>query len=564
MAHAQIKSFVILSLGLLFFLVLWLYIHDDWKGAKPLPRPLQRQPRNQSYRIAINTQTLRSPEASPAPAMNDPGLGAEEWDRIQRTLHWGGPDHQVTTATMSTSPDISTFIINDFKDTYHVGDELHVTIVAKDFTGAPKRYGGDFFQAKVYSDKLKASVFGEVLDHQNGTYLARFTLPWAGEASVAVRMIHSSEAVLVLKQHQNTDPDRIYFYGFFVGKNPQGARVVESVECNVKWDGLVLSTQRNCCCEYQDARTRLTWQCRKPRSLPCDALVDHSAGGYRNRMTAPEKAVMNSKYVDRWLKGDARLLRVNPSIATIGVTVREACKPGLPTPLPAGFYLMDVWTSFVCGARHFTAIDTAKCLKDKHIYIMGDSTSRQWFDFLIQTVPTLKRMNLHTSAQAGPLLAVDTQNNIDLHWRSHGLPLRTTKTSMSALHYVSNEIDDMVGGPHAVIVFNMWAHFTNYPLTFFAYNVFLIRRAVVALLRRAPGTKVVIKTANTGYKDIFGSDWFSMQLDRILREAFRDVEVYILDVWQMTACHYSRDNIHPPPVVIKNEIDILLSFMCPQ
>ncbi|XP_062374014.1 NXPE family member 3-like isoform X2 [Sardina pilchardus] len=494
--------------------------------------------------------------------MNDPGLGAEEWDRIQRTLHWGGPDHQVTTVNMSTSPDISTFIINDFKDTYHVGDELHVTIVAKDFTGAPKRYGGDFFQAKVYSDKLKASVFGEVLDHQNGTYLARFTLPWAGEASVAVRMIHSSEAVLVLKQHRNTDSNRIYFHGYFVGKNLRGARVEERVECNIKWDGVVLSTQRNCCCEYQDARTRLTWQCRKPRSLPCDALVDHSMGGYRNRMTAPEKALMDSKHVNRWLKGDARLLRVNASNATIGV--RQPCKPGLPTPIPAGFYLKDVWTSFVCAARHFTVNDTAKCLKGKNVYVMGDSTSRQWFEFLIQTVPTLKRLDLHSVYHTGPLMAVDMQNNINLHYRSHGLPLRCLKTPLASLHYMSNEIDDMVGGPHAVIVFNMWAHFTNYPLTFFAYNVFLVRRAVVKLLRRAPGTKVVIKTANTGYKDIYGSDWLSMQLDRILREAFRDVGVYILDVWQMTACHYNKEDIHPAPVVIRNEVDILLSFVCPQ
>ncbi|KAG5267970.1 hypothetical protein AALO_G00227990 [Alosa alosa] len=562
MAYAQIKGCVILTVGLQFFLVLWSYMYDDGKGAKPLPRPLQHQPRDGSDGVAIKTQTPRNPEASPASAMKDPGLGAEEWDRIQRALHWGGPDHQVTTVNMSTSPDNSTFVINDLKNTYHVGDELHVTIVAKNFAGVPKRYGGDFFQAKVYSGKQKASVFGEVLDHQNGTYSARFTLPWAGEASVAVRLIHSSEAVLVLKQHRNTDSDRIYFHGYFVGKNPQGARVEERVECNIKWDGVVLSAQRNCCCEYQDARTRLTWQCRKPGTLPCDTLVYHSVGGYRNRMTALEKILLDSKHVNRWLKGDARLIRVIASNANIGV--REPCKPGLPTLIPAGFYLNNVWTSFVCGARHFTANDTAQCLKDKHIYIMGDSTSRQWFDFLIQTVPTLRRMNLHTMFQVGPLMAVDVQNNIDLHYRSHGLPLRCFKTPMSSLHYMSNEIDDMVGGPHTVIVFNMWAHFTNYPLTFFTYHVFLIRRAVVALLRRAPGTKVVIKTANTGYKDIYGSDWFSMQLDRILREAFRDVGVYILDVWQMTACHYNTENIHPAPVVIKNEIDILLSFVCPQ
>lgn len=67
---------------------------------------------------------------------------------------------------------------------------------------------------------------------------------------------------------------------------------------------------------------------------------------------------------------------------------RKKCRPGLHTPVPSGFYLDDVWTSFVCSTRHFTPRITTQCLKDKEIYMMGDSTMRQWFDFLIKTVPS--------------------------------------------------------------------------------------------------------------------------------------------------------------------------------
>ncbi|KAL2102526.1 hypothetical protein ACEWY4_001694 [Coilia grayii] len=545
------------SAGLLssvFVQVLWSYSSGDRQANQPLPRPCM-QHHNKTQRPSEPT-----PEASTAP----PGLSVEEWERMLKAIHWGGPERQVTSASRSTSPGHSTFTIQDLKQSYSVGEELHATIFAKDFTGQPKRYGGDFFQAKVYSDKLKASVFGEVLDHQNGTYSARFILPWAGQASVAVRLIHSSEAVQALKQHRSTDSNRIYFYGFFVGKDSHGARVQETLVCNIKWAGVVLSptTQKNCCCEYQDARTGLTWQCRQPKALPCDALMSHSMGGYVNRMTPLEKVLMNSQHVNRWLQGDSRIITIITSNVTI--EARNQCKPGLPTPIPAGFYLSNVWTSFVCATRHFQINDTAECLKNKHIYIVGDSTSRQWYDYLVRTMPTLKPMNLHSVYQVGPLMAVDVQNNVDLHWRSHGLPLRCLKAPIVSLQYISNIIDGIVGGPHTVFVFDMWAHFTNFPLSYFAHRVSLVRRAVVALLRRAPETKVIIKTANTGYKDIFGSDWLSMQLDRILREAFRDVRVYILDVWQMTACHYNTENIHPAPVIIKNEIDILLSFMCPE
>jgi len=68
---------------------------------------------------------------------------------------------------------------------------------------------------------------------------------------------------------------------------------------------------------------------------------------------------------------------------------------------------------------------------------------------------------------------------------------------------------------------------------------------------------------NENYKDIFDSDWYSLQLNKILHWAFQDVGVYIIDVWQMTSCHYSKDNMHPGPIIIKNEIDLLLSFICP-
>ncbi|XP_076144966.1 NXPE family member 3-like [Alosa pseudoharengus] len=533
-------------------------------GQLPL-RPHQQQYTDGPDRLVSNeTQTLRTPEG-PAAASDDPGFSPEEWDRIQQAVRWAEPDREISNASVCTSAAYSTFIINNFKEKYTVGEEVLATIIAKDFTGTPKRYGGDFFQAKAYSDKLKASVFGEVLDHHNGTYTAQFKLPWAGPVTLAVRLIHSSEAVHVLTQRRRTDSDRIYFLNYFLGASRQhgGAKVEEVVECNVKWPGVVLPSSPRGRCEYYDAHTGLTWQCHKPPTLTCQDRVFHSEGGFRKRTTALEEVLMDSQHVNRWLTGDSRLISVTATNSS--TVVSEPCKPGLPTPVPAGFYLNDVWTSFVCATRHFTVPDIAPCLRDKHIYIMGDSTIRQWFLYLNEAVPTLNRVNLHTNIQTGPLMAVDLQNNIVMHFRTHGLPLRCGKISAATLHYMSSEIDGLAGGPHTVVVFNLCAHLTNYPLTYYAYRVWLLRRSVVALLKRAPGTKVIIKTANTGYnkKHPYGSDWLTMQVDRILREGFRDVGVYIVDVWQMTACHYFEDDLHPAPLIVQNEVDILLSFICP-
>ncbi|XP_048116401.1 NXPE family member 3-like [Alosa alosa] len=542
----------VMLFGLLFIAVMWWsYNIGDTKSRESLlPQHKDR------VSILVNkTQTLK--------ILEDLDLSPEEWDQIQRAVQWGGPDQEITTVNMSTSPDHTTFVINNFKDSYSVGEELHVTIVAKDLTGRPKTYGGDFFKVKVYSAKLKASVFGEVLDHHNGTYLARFTLPWVGEASVAVLLVHSSEAVQIIKRHRETDPDRNIYYGYFVGKNSQGAIVEERAACNVKWEGVALPGEEPCCCEYPDLKAKLTWLCRKPPTLPCNTLVYHGMGPYYvNHWTDLEKAIMNEQYVERWIKGDSRVIRVLASNSTIGQ--REKCKPGMPTPIPAGFYMNDVWTSFVCATRHFNAAnDKTQCLKDKHIYMMGDSTLLQWYNFIINSVPSFRRMEMHSHSHNGPFLAVDLGNNIDLNYRTHGVPRRNPRAKFADMHYISNEIDGIAGGPHIVIVFNIWAHFKLFPHSYFAHRVSQIRRAVVDLLRREPATKVIIKTANSGLRNFGSVDWLSLQLDRILREVFRDVGVYILDVWQMNACHYNKEEVHPGPVIIKNEVDILLSFICP-
>ncbi|KAK6299145.1 hypothetical protein J4Q44_G00306550 [Coregonus suidteri] len=167
---------------------------------------------------------------------------------------------------------------------------------------------------------------------------------------------------------------------------------------------------------------------------------------------------------------------------------------------------------------------------------MGDSTLRQWLEYLEKTVPTNR----------APFEAVDTQSNTRIIWRAHGIPIRTSKTPWADLHYIAREVEGLAGGAHSVVVFTIWAHFTTYPLAMYAHRLVVIRRAVASLLRRSPTTLVVIKSANTGYKDVYGSDWLSWQLDMALREIFRGLPVVLIDVWQMTSCHYSPDNIHPP------------------
>ncbi|MBN3301630.1 NXPE3 protein, partial [Amia calva] len=306
------------------------------------------------------------------------------------------------------------------------------------------------------------------------------------------------------------------------------------------------------------------WFCQKPAALPCHALVYHSAGTYQAKLTDLDKSLLDTEIQQHITmivlssEGFYDCLCFSPG-------QEQKCAPGLDTPVPAGFYFQDRWTSLVCPARSFSSAEQiVGCLKDKQLYMMGDSTLRQWFEYLWKNVPTLELKDLHTSGQSGPLLAVDTGNNVILRWRAHGLPIRTLKVPRARLHYIANEIDGLAGDAYTVVGFNLWAHFTTFPLATFVRRVAIIREAVRSLLRRSPQTLVVIKSGNTGYKDVYGSDWLSLQLDTVLRRMFQGLPVAFIDVWQMTSCHYTPDQIHPQPVVIRNEVDLFLSFVCPQ
>ncbi|XP_026054533.1 NXPE family member 3-like [Carassius auratus] len=509
-----------------------------------LPSPKQILPKNSSLTISASEM----------------GISDEEWESLQKALDWPGPDLQIT-LDLSTSPVHSTFSTVEPKKSYKVGDNISVIITARDHNKNLKRYGGDFFKAKLFNSQLKASVYGEVVDHRNGTYSAVLLLPWEGQAQVFVRLEHSSEVVQILKKYRESSFPRSHYKGYFGGAGPNKTRISEVVECNIKW-GEGSWSKSNCCCEYKDIKTGTVWQCERPKKLPCDKLVYHSKGGLENPLNTFEKQFFAKTLTNVRITGDTQIINILPN--TAGNGTRERCRSGLKTPVPAGFYLKDVWKSFVCNTQQFDSAQMLKCLQNKIVYMIGDSTTRQWFEFFESKVPGLKRMNLQTRSY-GPLMAVELKNNVIIHWRPHGVPLRFSVMPITNLHYISNVIDNIAGGPHVVVVFTIFAHLVFHPLTFYVHEVAKIRQSVVALLSRAPQTTIVIKSGNTaGYKDIFQSDWYTLQENIVMKEMFRDIDgVIYFDIWQMTSCHYLTENIHPGPVVIANAISVFLSYVCP-
>ncbi|XP_069804735.1 NXPE family member 3-like [Dendropsophus ebraccatus] len=509
---------------------------DSGKNYKP-PAPMKHNP----------------PMTSPETTTVSPTTTNPNFQNLLALIDWPGPPTPVSDYTLSTSPTHCNYYLLNPQEVYRTRENIGVIITARNHNGQPKQYGGDFFQAKLHSPTLKAGVTGHVTDYRNGSYLVTFLLPWAGEAQVQIRLIHSSEAVDVLKKKREDSPGKVYFSGYF---QFNGSSAV--TECNLEVSGQDV-------CTYKNPVSGDIWQCVRPQKMPCNSLVYHSMGGYRKVTNHLEDSLLDGSVTNKIVPGSLPPITVMSDYCSIGLTSNlSVCRPGQEPRRPSGFYYNDSWTSLTCLGRHFPRpVDALTCLKGKDIHMFGDSTLRQWFEYLERFIPSLKRIDLHVTYQSGPLIAVDADAGLIMRWRAHGPPLRTTKTMMADLHYEAADLAGIGGGPHTVIVLTLWAHFTTYPVRVYIERLERVRQSISSLLFRSPQTTVIIKSANTGYKTIYGSDWLSLQLDTLLRAAFKGTRVVILDVWDMTSCHYLPDDIHPGPPIIKNEVDLMLSYICP-
>ncbi|XP_078021451.1 NXPE family member 3-like isoform X1 [Epinephelus lanceolatus] len=438
---------------------------------------------------------------------------------------------------------------------WHVGDQLEVMITMSDFHGHLKKSGGDFLLARLHNMKLVAGVAGQVVDHLNGSYSAVFSLPWEGDAQVKVMLVHPNEAITVLNRINREQPDRVFFKSLF-----RLGSLSEITICDI-----CLRPTQQPLCNFTDRLTGDPWFCYKPKNLSCNARINHVMGGIKQQIGENETKLFQSRVN---LKVEIRA----SGPASVTVLPKQKDQPQLKSSIvtsgPSGYYYQGAWRSLNGPTvRQFNISDISPCLKGKVVHMYGDSTVRQFFEYLNAVLPDLKEFDLHSPKRAGPYMALDYANNIRVTYRFHGPPIRIVTVPTRELRHIANEIDGLIGGTNTVVLFCVWAHFGPYPMELYIRRLQSIRRAVVQLLDRAPGTVVIIRIGNpqdlTVYSSLSKSDWYSLRFNKVLRLMFKGLNVHLIDAWEMVLAHYLPHILHPPPAIIKNMMNVILSYICP-
>ncbi|XP_014904625.1 NXPE family member 3-like isoform X2 [Poecilia latipinna] len=505
-----------------------------------------------------NSTTLKRPTEPPQPVSicsyhSVLPEDALEVEQLKESIAWPETPSLPSNFSLNdtSGPAHSTFTIlpRNSGGGWRVGDQLEVLIQITDFHGRPKSSGGDVLLARLHNPTLFAGVAGRVLDHHNGSYTAVFSLLWEGSAHVEVTLVHPSEAVTVLERITQQNPGRVSLKGIF-----RSGSVTEATACNV-----CLKAPPEKLCNFTDIRTGEPWFCYKPKKLKCEHRVIHSFGGFGLKLKP-----MEDQLFQRGVNMKVLIQSSGPS----NITILPKLKGGSVNAQPAGYYYQGIWRALDGTTVHQLTNNSAisQCLSGKVLHLYGDSTIRQWFEYLISAAPDLKKFDLKSRTQTGPFMALNYAKNILVTFRCHAPPIRFGNLPVSQARYIANELDGLVGGENTAIVIGVWSHFSTFPVEVYIRRLLSIRRAVERLLTRAPGTLVIIRTANPKalslYETLTNSDWFSIQRDKILRTIFKGVNVRFVDAWEMTLAHYLPHNLHPQRPIISIMLNVVLSHIC--
>ncbi|XP_021552297.1 LOW QUALITY PROTEIN: NXPE family member 4-like [Neomonachus schauinslandi] len=455
------------------------------------------------------------------------------------------PPRPFTHMNTATSATHSTATILHSRDTYCRGDQLDILLKVRDHLERRKEYGGDFLRARMSSPELKAGASGKVTDFNNGTYLVSFTLFWEGWVSLSILLIHPSDGVSALWRARNQGYDRVNFTGQFAS----GTSHVNT-DC-----ALVLNSSAELC-EYLDAQDQEAFYCVRPQHMPCAALTHMQSKNMdvsylsRQEWSLFERSNVGVEIMEN------NAINVSKCNNRKTVTMKKKCKFGVASTIPGGHVWKETWNPVSCS---LAPIKMKEYLRGKFIYLMGDSTIRQWMEYFKNSINTLKSVDLHESGKLQHQLAVDLDENINIQWQKHGYPLvGSLSYSVKEIEYIAQVIDRTGGGKNIIIVISLGQHFRPFPIDVFIRRTLNIHKAVQRLLLRSPDTMVIIKTENI--REMHGdverfSDFHGYVQYLAIKDIFQDPNVGIIDAWDITIA-YGTNNVHPPQSVVRNQCPV--------
>ncbi|XP_069838254.1 NXPE family member 4-like [Dendropsophus ebraccatus] len=460
----------------------------------------------------------------------------------------------------SNGKNSKTSIVNP-REVYCVGEDLVVQVDMYDHAGNKKSYGGDFLRPRLISPNLGAAVSGTVEDFKNGSYHVHFPLYWAGTVNINILLFYPSEGVAAVWRSRHSSQGVIGFQGKFekFGKTA-------TATCGFKLpevDGKEI-------CEYKDTLYEEVFECYKIQDFPCESL-DEMRGYdlYATYLTPVEKQIFQRSNIVVEIPQSFPAVTVTQCNTSVTLPPKPKCQTGMSSPYPSGYFYANTWNPVYCNMTIYKTPEIfTNCLQGKDLFLIGDSTLRQFIMHFTEGIKIVQYFRYHYSGWAGWSLALEALNmdkDIYVSYKRHGFPLEHDGFYyFKGDLYTSQQIDRTPGGKNTIFAITMGQHFRQFPLKIFIRRAINIRRALERLFLRSPDTKVIIKTENT--RELYApverqGDFHGYTQYLVLREVFQGINVGFVDAWDMTVASGTA-SVHPPSYTFEGIISLTFSFAC--
>ncbi len=158
--------------------------------------------------------------------------------------------------------------------------------------------------------------------------------------------------------------------------------------------------------------------------------------------------------------------------------------------------------------------------------------------------------------------------NLNITFRFHPHIIGSKKIDLEYEMYEVDIIDGLQSADcNFVVIISPWAHFAQWWADAYVERLRLLKASVERLKKRCPGVKIVLKSPHVrnhgdAYSQFLSSDYILFKLKEAMEVVFRDSDVYYVNVWDLNNGFKGSKSIHMPPIVIQQELSILLSYLC--
>ncbi|XP_071084174.1 NXPE family member 4-like [Haliotis cracherodii] len=446
--------------------------------------------------------------------------------------------------------------------TFSLNDPIQVRIETFDSYGIRRTSGGDFFRLWMEEPGLRANVSGDVIDHNNGSYTGILRASWAGTPTIFCYVEKRKEEIALIyrKYHQydtlwNAHAD--FFNGVAVESTLCFTRPMPPAEyCNLTADN-----------------GDLPYYCVHPLhpDLNCSMVV--SVWSYRRRipLSPAEKLVY-----DLSLDKEKDIFRQNISVNISrgpenqsSLSSTTPCKAVSPSDTwrneaPSGFFYKDAWIPRLCAMTvPITETAYSACLKNRSLWISGDSTSMQIMtemNNVLRVVPAVTRTH-------EPKIIRHPHYNYSIHWNAHEFPYFP-----GLLHYPkayikpeSHHFDKIPNDSRDIIVLYLNTHFILVHPDVFRRHVRKLVSRTRALTQRAPNVVIAVRGPHAYFKQMYQEmySYWGLVFRDILHEEFRPLydRVIFLDFWDMSVA-LGLPDFHPSPAIVRTMTQSMMGYIC--